>query len=245
MFRKLRRSFFLPGKVRTYCAYAIGEIVLIMIGIFLALQLNNWNEERKERIEERTILIRIVEELKVNLALAKNMKDHNFQKRDALLSLSGKYSGAPIKDKRALLEEVLISTHHSWRGQNMGTSTYTELINSGKIGLIEDLVLRNAIHRYYLRKTEYQERGAARITGYGRRLFDLVPISEEEGGLTLEPSLSQAEVDTLVEELLSSDLNTYLPAEINRSKFNIYTYRIIGEETQELIEAIEAELDEN
>jgi hypothetical protein len=37
--RKLRRSFFLPGKLRTYLAYAIGEILLIVIGILVALQI--------------------------------------------------------------------------------------------------------------------------------------------------------------------------------------------------------------
>ncbi len=38
--RKIRRSFFLPGKVKTYLAYAVGEIVLIVVGILLALQIS-------------------------------------------------------------------------------------------------------------------------------------------------------------------------------------------------------------
>ena len=49
IFRKLRRSFFLPGKVRTYLAYAVGEIALIMIGILLALQISEWNQTMKDR----------------------------------------------------------------------------------------------------------------------------------------------------------------------------------------------------
>ena len=47
IFRKLRRSFFLPGKVRTYFAYAIGEILLIVIGILIAVQIGDWKDERK------------------------------------------------------------------------------------------------------------------------------------------------------------------------------------------------------
>jgi hypothetical protein len=54
--RQLRRSFSLPGKVRTYVAYTAGEIVLIMIGILLALQLSEWNQVRKDKIEETEIL---------------------------------------------------------------------------------------------------------------------------------------------------------------------------------------------
>jgi hypothetical protein len=56
IFRKLRKSFFLPGKVRTYVAYAIGEIALIMVGILLALQVSEWNQERRDAVEETEIL---------------------------------------------------------------------------------------------------------------------------------------------------------------------------------------------
>ena len=56
IFRKIRKSFFLPGKVRTYLAYAIGEIVLIVVGILIALQISNWNQERNDRLEEAEIL---------------------------------------------------------------------------------------------------------------------------------------------------------------------------------------------
>jgi hypothetical protein len=46
-FRKIRQNLLLEGKTGKYLKYAIGEIVLVMIGILLALQVNNWNEERK------------------------------------------------------------------------------------------------------------------------------------------------------------------------------------------------------
>lgn len=51
------------NKVRTYLFYAIGEIALVMIGILLALQVNNWNEERKLMNEEQIILNALHEEL--------------------------------------------------------------------------------------------------------------------------------------------------------------------------------------
>ena len=57
-FRSIRRSFFQPGKVKTYLAYANGEIVLIMIGIFLVLQLKNWNEDRKIERRRRSFWLR-------------------------------------------------------------------------------------------------------------------------------------------------------------------------------------------
>ena len=46
VFRKIRKKFF-ANKVSSYLVYAIGEIALVMIGILLALYVNNWNENRK------------------------------------------------------------------------------------------------------------------------------------------------------------------------------------------------------
>jgi hypothetical protein len=60
------------NKITTYLLYAIGEIVLVVIGILIALQINNWNESRKERIEEQKILILLKEEFKSNLAQIEN-----------------------------------------------------------------------------------------------------------------------------------------------------------------------------
>lgn len=47
LFRKIRKSLMEQNKIRTYILYAIGEVALVMIGILLALQVNNWNEQRK------------------------------------------------------------------------------------------------------------------------------------------------------------------------------------------------------
>ena len=55
-FRKIRKQLLTQNKVSKYLLYAIGEIVLVVIGILIALQINNWNEERKQRVEEINIL---------------------------------------------------------------------------------------------------------------------------------------------------------------------------------------------
>lgn len=54
--RHIRRSFFIPGKVRTYLAYALGEIVLIVVGILIAVQIGDWNEQKREDAFELKLL---------------------------------------------------------------------------------------------------------------------------------------------------------------------------------------------
>ncbi|MFH4966596.1 DUF6090 family protein [Gaetbulibacter sp. M240] len=58
-FRKIRQNLLLEGKTGKYLKYAIGEIVLVMIGILLALQVNNWNEQRKLNREIADVLIEV------------------------------------------------------------------------------------------------------------------------------------------------------------------------------------------
>ena len=55
------------GKTGKYFKYAIGEILLVMIGILLALQVNNWNENRKNHIEEVALLEQLKSEFTSNL----------------------------------------------------------------------------------------------------------------------------------------------------------------------------------
>ena len=55
-FRKIRQNLLSENKFSRYLLYAIGEIVLVVIGILLALQINNWNENRKDILLSKAIL---------------------------------------------------------------------------------------------------------------------------------------------------------------------------------------------
>jgi Family of unknown function (DUF6090) len=62
-FRKIRFNLMDTGKTSKYLKYAIGEIILVVIGILIALQINNWNEHKKERNLE----VKILGEIQANL----------------------------------------------------------------------------------------------------------------------------------------------------------------------------------
>tara|TARA_R110000764_G_scaffold240046_1_gene341787 strand:+ start:69386 stop:69697 length:312 start_codon:yes stop_codon:yes gene_type:complete len=62
-FRNIRKSLLNAGKTGKYLKYALGEIVLVVIGILIALQINNWNEDRKNARMEIQVLREISENL--------------------------------------------------------------------------------------------------------------------------------------------------------------------------------------
>ena len=72
-FRKIRQNMIKENKVSKYLLYAIGEIVLVVIGILIALSINNWNENRKERQVELKILKEIKLALNNDIRNLKNL----------------------------------------------------------------------------------------------------------------------------------------------------------------------------
>ncbi|GAA4806689.1 DUF6090 family protein [Litoribaculum gwangyangense] len=67
LFRNIRKTLINEGKTYNYIKYAIGEIILVMIGILLALQINNWNENRKDTLKEVANLKSLKSELEISL----------------------------------------------------------------------------------------------------------------------------------------------------------------------------------
>ena len=55
-----------------YLRYAVGEVVLVVIGILIALQINNWNENRKENIVEQTLLKQLLKDFESNDTIIRN-----------------------------------------------------------------------------------------------------------------------------------------------------------------------------
>ena len=69
------------GHSRKYILYAIGEILLVMIGILLALQVNNWNENRKNNALKHIYIDNLISELEGNMKTWSNLYDHHQNER--------------------------------------------------------------------------------------------------------------------------------------------------------------------
>ena len=77
--RQVRKSLIDSGSTQRYFIYAIGEILLVMIGILLALQVNNWNEKREERINEYAYLIEMRENITSTKSAIENSLSENLR----------------------------------------------------------------------------------------------------------------------------------------------------------------------
>lgn len=66
-FRRIRQKLITENRIRTYLVYALGEIVLVVIGILIALSINNWNEIRKNRHAEQELYKTLIRALESDL----------------------------------------------------------------------------------------------------------------------------------------------------------------------------------
>ena len=65
-FRNIRQNLLMKNQIGKYYKYAFGEIVLVVIGILIALSINNWNEARKNEIKQSILIKNIIEDLRLD-----------------------------------------------------------------------------------------------------------------------------------------------------------------------------------
>lgn len=68
-FRKIRQQLLTENKFSKYLMYAIGEILLVVIGILIALQINTWNDQRVKKAEISSVYVAVLEELESDIQI--------------------------------------------------------------------------------------------------------------------------------------------------------------------------------
>ena len=144
-FRNIRKSLLTENRVSKYLVYAFGEIVLVVIGILIALQINNWNEDRKQNKLEQDYLKALRKEFKNNLkevdkVIRINESQLNFAKE--LADYTGPEQSNISEKKFAKLFFGLANSEVQYRP---GTGVTNEILNSGKLNIFKNEELKEAL----------------------------------------------------------------------------------------------------
>jgi hypothetical protein len=139
-----------------YLKYALGEILLVMIGILLALQVNNWNEERKIQADEQQLLASLKTDLTISLKQIerKIYATNHIQYKDSTTLILIKERNISI-DIDSLMN--LLTGYNAPPTFDPESGTINEIINSGKSNIISNLDLRRFISSWSSYMNEIKE----------------------------------------------------------------------------------------
>lgn len=172
--RKIRQKLLKQNKVTQYLAYAIGEIFLVVIGILIALQVNNWNENRKNQETEQKLLKALLQEFESNseiLGEAIALNDAIIQKSMKL----GEYTGPNLPENASEkeLSDLMVGVFKMEAHYFPNQGTIEEIINSGSLSIFSDPALRKAISAWqsHLELIKNQESYVIKRRDIGHEFF--------------------------------------------------------------------------
>lgn len=149
LFRKIRFRLFSNHNFKKYLLYALGEIFLVVIGILLALQFNNTNQEKENNKKEEWYLISIIEDIEFQKVILKDMKRHSLESIAVGKSILKDFNAHNSFVKIDSLNDKLNFLMETYNFPNTN-NTFTELISSGQLSLITNKSLSIDIINYYL-----------------------------------------------------------------------------------------------
>ena len=145
LFRRIRQSLIKEGNLKRYLLYAVGEILLVMIGISLAFQVSNWDNNRINKNSE----VRYYENIRVQIGddkeLLKGLKEFN-----NYLMAQFKYANEIIetndRSKLDTLGLIMLNLTQNPDFDRQG-NIYETMVNSGEIKLLRNHDIVNGIRR--------------------------------------------------------------------------------------------------
>jgi hypothetical protein len=246
--RKIRKSLIesspvkasakVGGSARKYLFYALGEVLLVMIGILLALQVSNWNDDRKDRKMEVRVLENMVKSLDLNINQFVIKLD-----RIQICDQSGEIILSTIQNKNKQSDTLFAHWHAALLNHGnlmLSNSGYESLRNVG-FDIIKDEILKEEIINLY--ENTYLNLGRRQIWGNTVRPdwdkfilehFVRDPVEVEKSGL----------VPRDYDFIVNSDY-FYGLIDVAQGQRGFYkgNYEISLEETERVLELINSELE--
>ena len=195
-FRKIRRSLLTENKFSKYMLYAIGEIILVVFGILIALSINNWNEVNKTKAKEIEMLNDFKASLEVDLINFNRAIERTEQSKSSMeIILAHLVAGLPYSDS---LEFHFGLSTDTWMAQANG-SVFESLKSEG-LTLISNKELRNELVRLY-------DELVIRQKEQNNRYRDLIDEGSANILITRFDELWKSNYESWVEENDFADIN--------------------------------------
>lgn len=245
-FRKIRQRLLTENKFTQYMLYAIGEIVLVVIGILIALQINNWNAEQKMGKEEIGILNNLLDDL----YSAKEQSDieisNENQLKESLLVALGKNSNKRKLGRNTISDSVFYDILWNSNPNLPVLNSYSDIKNTGKIGIIKNRSIRENFTNLELTLTGLTSLVADRLTLQQMRIDDIIVNDVNFVRLlkSMEPSIN---IDNELQNNYNLILNNQKTRNLLALKLSLTSSAIkhrqeLGDEIDDLIQLVEVEL---
>ena len=144
-FRNIRKSLLSEGKTSKYFKYAVGEIILVVIGILIALQINTWNNNRINEKRANTFIQNLKIQTKNNIKKVNNniqLFNSRYQASMGLISIIGNDTIPNIDSKIDSLITANFSDYHL----NLDLNVIIEGRENGDLALVQSDKLRQALY---------------------------------------------------------------------------------------------------
>jgi hypothetical protein len=221
-FRKIRQNLLMENKTGKYLKYAIGEIILVVIGILIALSINNWNENRKQRLIEIETLTQLKKDFLKNVNDLKfNMRMQHQGINSATVLLEHMSTNLPYNDT--------LSSHFAnaflWTKFVVNTGAYQNLKSRG-VELISNTELRDLILIIYEKELNWNasyeaiiiEESETMRNNHGHEFFSELMVADlNQKGLLP----GKAKVLDYEKLRVNNKFIFYLNAFLNDSKFHL------------------------
>ncbi len=149
-FRNMRQRLLSENRFTKYLMYAAGEIILVVIGILIALQINTWNENRKLSSQEKLYINRLIAENKSDVTTLTEEIEKLTTNNEKIAAFTDVIKNPDSSDSLMIVRVQDFIIHGSIYPQfNPSTSTYEDLSSTGNLSIIKDTELRDRIVAHY------------------------------------------------------------------------------------------------
>ncbi len=201
-FRHIRKKLMEQNKIRIYSLYAIGEILLVVIGILIALQVNTWNENRKVANEEQAILVRLLDDLEFAKTQSERFIQRENEDIDRLKLSLGSQQELNEIIQQPNRDQFFYAAAWDLSFDIPVIITYTDLQNAGNTGKIKNTRLRTNLSEMWLKVQMLESIMDDRLSVHQTRIDNVV-----EYELNFLPMLA---AEKNLHDIFTGDPNDYI-----------------------------------